>query len=248
MTAPTILDLRAVTKRYDSATALDGIDLTVETGLHIGLLGPNGAGKSTLFSIVAGLFAQDEGEVRLFGTTHMQDGSAIRRRLSVVFQSRSIDLDMSVAANLRFHGRLFGLGGLALGDRIAAVSGQLGLGNMTSRLVRQLSGGEQRKVEIARALLNDPELLLMDEATAGLDASSRRSLVTEIRSLSRDRGVTVIWATHLVDEVTDADEIVLLNKGRITARGSPQELMAKAGVDDLAEAYGVLTDTVVGGQ
>ena len=174
MNAPPVIEMISVTKRYGAVTALDGIDLSVPPGCHVGLLGPNGAGKSTLFQILAGMFAQDEGDVRLFGGTHAADGSAIRRRLGVVFQSRSVDLDMSVRANLRFHGRLFGLSGQALESRIEALSDQLGLGGLTLSLVRQLSGGQQRKVEIARALLNTPALLMMDEATAGLDVTSRQ--------------------------------------------------------------------------
>jgi ABC-2 type transport system ATP-binding protein len=148
---------------------------------------------------------------------------------------------MSVRANLRFHGRLFGLSGQALDTRIDALTDQLGLGGLTLSVVRQLSGGQQRKVEIARALLNTPDLLMMDEATAGLDATSRQTLVAEIRDLSRDQGVAVIWATHLVDEVVDADDIVLLNQGRIVAHGSPEQVVAQAGAAGLAEAYGRLT-------
>lgn len=241
MNASPVIEMISVTKRYGAVTALDGIDLSVAPGCHVGLLGPNGAGKSTLFQILAGMFAQDEGHVRLFGGTHATEGSAIRQRLGVVFQSRSVDLDMSVRANLRFHGRLFGLSGQALDSRIDALSDQLGLGGLTLSLVRQLSGGQQRKVEIARALLNTPELLMMDEATAGLDATSRRALVSEIRDLSRGQGVAVIWATHLVDEVADADDIVLLNQGRIVAHGPPEQVVAQVGAVDLAEAYGRLT-------
>ncbi len=241
MNAPPVIEMISVTKRYGAVIALDGINLCVASGRHVGLLGPNGAGKSTLFQILAGMFAQDEGDVRLFGGTHAAEGTAIRGRLGVVFQSRSVDLDMSVRANLRFHGRLFGLSGRALDTRIGALSDQLGLGGLTLSLVRQLSGGQQRKVEIARALLSTPELLMMDEATAGLDATSRQTLVSEIRELSRDQGVAVIWATHLVDEVADADEIVLLNQGRIVAHGAPEQVVAQAGAANLAEAYGRLT-------
>jgi ABC-2 type transport system ATP-binding protein len=241
MNAPPVIEMISVTKRYGAVTALDSVNLSVAPGCHVGLLGPNGAGKSTLFQILAGMFAQDEGEVRLFGGTHDADGSAIRRRLGVVFQSRSVDLDMSVRANLRFHGKLFGLSGRALESRIDALADQLGLAGLTQSLVRRLSGGQQRKVEIARALLNTPDLLMMDEATAGLDATSRRTLVSEIRDLSSGQGVAVVWATHLVDEVVDADDIVLLSQGRIVAQGPPQDIVTKAGASDLAEAYGLLT-------
>ncbi len=184
---------------------------------------------------------QDEGEVRLFGTTHHDNGSQIRRQLGVVFQARSIDLDMTIRANLRFHGRLFGLGGRALENMIDELSEQVGLGALTGSLVRQLSGGQQRKVEIARALLNKPELLIMDEASAGLDVTSRRALVSDIQSLSQDHAVAVLWATHLVEEVEGADEIVLLNNGKVVAASAPADLIAKADARTLEETYTQLT-------
>ena len=240
MMTESVLEMSGVVKRYGPVTALDGVDLRIAQGRYVGLLGPNGAGKSTLFQIVAGLFMQDAGEVRLFGATHAQDGAAIRRRLGVVFQARSVDLDMSIRANLRFHGRLFGLNGAPLNERIDALSVQLGFEGMTDRLVRQLSGGQQRKVEIARALLNGPSLLIMDEASAGLDVSSRRALVRDIRALASDQQVAVLWATHLVDEVVDADEIVMLNKGKVAAAGEPEALARQAGKTDLSDAYEAL--------
>ena len=135
---------------------------------------------------------------------------------------------------------MFGLSGSVLNERIEALSVQLGFEGMTRRLVRQLSGGQQRKVEIARALLNAPELLIMDEASAGLDVSSRRNLVREIRALSRDHHVAVLWATHLVDEVMDADEIVVLDRGKVVATGDPAALARNAGMIDLTDAYEAL--------
>ena len=241
--AETILEIAGAVKRYGSLTALDGVDLRIAHGQYVGLLGPNGAGKSTLFQIVVGLFGQDAGAVELFGATHSDAGAAIRRRLGVVFQARSIDLDMSIRANLRFHGRLFGLGGRELETRIEDLSTRLGLSGMTGRLVRQLSGGQQRKVEIARALLNQPDLLIMDEATAGLDAASRRALVNDIQTLTKQDGVAVLWATHLVDEIAEADEIVVLNHGKVVATGTPVALIAETGASDLVGAYEALTST-----
>lgn len=242
MTSEPILELSGVVKRYGDVTALDRVDLRIERGRYVGLLGPNGAGKSTLFQIVAGLFSQDAGDVRLFGAAHSGDGAAIRRRLGVVFQARSVDLDMSIGANLRFHGRLFGLSGKILNERIEMLAVQLGFEGLTNRLVRQLSGGQQRKVEIARALLNRPELLIMDEASAGLDVSSRRALVRDILALSHDQQVAVLWATHLVDEVVDADSIVMLNQGKVVATGDPVSLAKKAGKFDLTDAYEALIE------
>jgi ABC-2 type transport system ATP-binding protein len=161
--------------------------------------------------------------------------------MGVVFQARSVDLDMSIRANLRFHGRLFGLRGRALNERIDALAEQFGLAELVSRPVRTLSGGQQRKVEIARALINDPDLIIMDEPSAGLDTPSRRALVADIRKLAREQKVAVLWATHLVDEVEEADDVVMLVKGRVVAQGTPEALIAQSGADDLTDAYSSLT-------
>ncbi|MZR14955.1 ATP-binding cassette domain-containing protein [Maritimibacter sp. DP07] len=236
-----VLAMKGVEKSYGAVKALDGVDLSLEESRFVGLLGPNGAGKSTLFQIIAGLFVPDAGEVSLFGLTHREDGPEIRRRMGVVFQARSVDLDMSIRANLRFHGRLFGLRGRALNARIDALAEQFGLAELVSRPVRTLSGGQQRKVEIARALINDPDLIIMDEPSAGLDTPSRRALVADIRKLAREQKVAVLWATHLVDEVEEADDVVMLVKGRVVAQGTPEALIAQSGADDLTDAYSSLT-------
>ncbi|MGR3365688.1 MAG: ATP-binding cassette domain-containing protein [Maritimibacter harenae] len=236
-----VLAMKGVEKSYGAVKALDGVDLSLAESRFVGLLGPNGAGKSTLFQIIAGLFVPDAGEVSLFGLTHRDDGPEIRRRMGVVFQARSVDLDMSIRANLRFHGRLFGLRGRALNARIDALAEQFGLAELVSRPVRTLSGGQQRKVEIARALINDPDLIIMDEPSAGLDTPSRRALVADIRKLAREQKVAVLWATHLVDEVEEADDLVMLVKGRVVAQGTPEALIAQSGADDLTDAYSSLT-------
>lgn len=241
MTETPVLEMQDVVKRYGAVTALNGVSLRIAPGRFVGLLGPNGAGKSTLFQIIAGLFAPDAGAVEVFGMTHRDAGSDIRRRMGVVFQARSVDLDMSIRANLRFHGRLFGLGGRALDARIEALAEQFGLADLLKRPVRNLSGGQQRKVEIARALINDPNLIIMDEPSAGLDTPSRRALVEDIHRLAADNSVAVLWATHLVDEVEEADDVIMLVKGRVVATGSPDDLIGESGASDLVDAYSRLT-------
>src|SRR5690606_21912721 len=158
---------------------------------------PNGSGKSTLFQIASGLFAPDSGVVSAFGRSYARQPSEILRDLGVVFQSRSIDLDMTVDANLKFHGALFGLSGATLKKRISQVLEMMGIADLGPRLVRQLSGGNQRRVEIARALLNRPQLLLMDEPSVGLDPETRRALNAHIVELHRTENVSVLWATHI---------------------------------------------------
>jgi ABC-2 type transport system ATP-binding protein len=241
MTAPPAVRATGLTKSYGAVRALDGVDFSVAPGAFVGLLGPNGAGKSTLFQILSGLFAPDAGAVRLFGLGYREASPAILRRLGVVFQDRSLDLDMSVRANLRFHGRLFGLGHRALDERIVELAAQFGLTEYLARPVRAMSGGQQRRVEIARALLNRPELLLMDEPSAGLDAASRRGLVAHIRELGREQRVAVLWATHLVDELDVADHVIVLSEGRVAAQGPPCRVADATGAATLTDAYFALT-------
>ncbi|MBN9332613.1 ATP-binding cassette domain-containing protein [Devosia sp.] len=239
--AKPVITFSEVGKSYGANKALDGISFSMSAGEIVGLLGPNGAGKSTLFQIASGLFAPDTGAVAVFGRDYPSASSEILRRLGVVFQSRSVDLDMSARANLRFHGQLFGLSGKLLAQRIDDVAGFLDIADLLDKQVRTLSGGNQRRVEIARALLNEPQLLLMDEPSVGLDTTARRALVEHVRRIRDARGTSILWATHLVDEVEDADRIVLINKSRVTHQGTPSEIIAAAGAKDLSEAYVALT-------
>lgn len=239
-TAP-VIEFAEVGKSYGAMMALDGISFTMDEGEIVGLLGPNGAGKSTLFQIASGLFAPNAGSVTVFGRDYRTASSDILRRLGVVFQARSVDLDMTTRANLRFHGQLFGLSGKLLSRRIDEVARFLDIADLLDRLVRTLSGGNQRRVEIARALLNEPQLLLMDEPSVGLDTTARQALVEHVRRLRDQQGTAVLWATHLVDEVEEADRIVLIDKGRVTHQGTPAEIIAASGTKTLSDAYVALT-------
>lgn len=236
-----VLDLRDVKKSYGKVEAARGVTLSVAPGEIVGLVGPNGAGKSTLFQIAAGLFAPDGGEVELFGLDYKRHASDILRKLGVVFQSRSLDLDMTVFANLAFHGNLFGLTGKPLRERISETSELLEIADLTKRPVRTLSGGNQRRVEIARALLNAPSLLLMDEPTVGLDPAMRQLVVSHMHKVREQMGTSIVWATHLVEEIEGADRIAVIEQGRITHEDTPQQLLSSTGAADLAGAYVALT-------
>ena len=231
-----LLSVRGVSKSYGARPALKGVDLEVRAGEFVALLGPNGAGKSTLFQLLTGLFNADAGEVRVCGQNMRVAPVRALGRIGVVFQQMTLDMDLSVEANLVFHARLHGIGGAQAKARIADALARLGLAERRGDRVRELSGGNRRKVELARALVHQPSVLLMDEATVGLDPASRRHLLDEVLGL-RASGVGVLWASHLVDEAEAADRVLVLHKGELLAQGTPAELVAASGCATLAEAF-----------
>jgi ABC-2 type transport system ATP-binding protein len=206
--------------------ALDGISLTVAAGSFTAMLGPNGSGKSTLLRIVSGLLEPATGSVRVFGAA---DRRRRRERLGVVFQSPSLDPHLGVAANLRDHGRLHGLGRRAARDRAAAALRQAGLEDRADAPVKTLSGGLARRVDLARATLPEPRLLLLDEPTTGLDPVARADYLETLDRRRRETGITVVMSTHLTDEADRADRAVLLDHGRIVADDAPAALRAGLG-------------------
>lgn len=240
---PPALHLAQVSKSYGGNPALRDISLDVQPGEFVGLLGPNGAGKSTLFQVCTGLFAPDGGKVQLFGLEYGKSSSLILSQLGIVFQTRSLDADITVRANLRFFGGLFGLFGRGLKERVIAVARMMDIEPLLDKPVRSLSGGNQRRAEIARALLPQPKVLLLDEPTTGLDATARRNLVAHVRGIVATTGLAVLWATHLVDEVAHADRIALLVRGEVKAVLPPADLIALTGASDLTGAYFDMTDT-----
>ncbi|HSB73794.1 MAG TPA: ABC transporter ATP-binding protein [Candidatus Methylomirabilis sp.] len=237
-----LLHVEGVSKAYGSHKALDGVSLSVDAGEFVALLGPNGAGKTTLFQLLTGLFVADGGRIRVDGQDTRHRLVAALAGLGVVFQQPALDLDLTVRGNLRFHARLHGLGGRAADARMQEELSRLGLAAEADRLCRTLSGGNRRKVELARALLHQPRLLLMDEPTVGLDPGSRGALRDYVSALCRDRGVGVLWATHLVDEAERADRVLVLHGGHLVGEGTPAELLDKTGKPTLAEAFIQLTD------
>jgi ABC-2 type transport system ATP-binding protein len=229
--------VRGLVKRYGERVALAGLSFSLEPGQRVVLLGPNGAGKSTLFQVLTGLFAADEGDVEVAGASLRHAPARALAAIGVVFQQMSLDLDLSVRRNLRFHAALHGLPRRVADARIAEDGRAAGLADDLDRPVRELSGGNRRKVELVRALLHRPALLLMDEPTVGLDPKSRRELLAAIAADVRTRGSTVLWATHLVEEADGADRVLVLHRGRLLADGTPAAVTAALGGATLEDAF-----------
>lgn len=235
------LAVAGIRKRFGEREVLHGVDFVIAPSEFVALLGPNGAGKSTLFQILTGLYAADGGEVAIGG--HKLDGPASWPRalgaLGVVFQQPALDLDLSVRANLAFHAALHGLGGAAA--RIEALLSRFGLADRIDDRCRDLSGGTRRKVELARALLSEPRVLLMDEATVGLDPASRVQLLDDVRLSCSAEDRAVLWATHLTEEAARADRVIVLHQGNILYDGPVPGLLARAGADSIEAAFLSLT-------
>jgi ABC-2 type transport system ATP-binding protein len=240
------LRVSGLTKRYGERTALDGVSLTLAAKSFVVLLGPNGAGKSTLFQLLTGLFVPDAGDIDVAGHSMRHAATLALRDIGVVFQQMSLDLDLTVRANLRFHADLHGLPRAIAHSRIAQGCAAAGLGADLDRSVRELSGGNRRKVELVRALLHQPALLLMDEPTVGLDPKSRRDLVATVRADLLQRGTAVLWATHLVEEAAQADRVLVLHRGRLLADGTADQVTAALGGGTLEEAFIRATQTKEG--
>jgi ABC-2 type transport system ATP-binding protein len=226
-----IVAVENLTHRYGERVALSSVNFCVRESEIFGLLGPNGGGKSTLFRILSTLMAPTEGRATISGHDVGREAGAVRRRIGVVFQSQSLDKKLTVEENLRGQGHLHGMSGAALRDRIEKVVGRLGLSDRRGDLVEILSGGLRRRVEIAKGLLHRPSVLLMDEASTGLDPGARRELWQYILELREREGVTVLLTSHILDEADRCDRLVLLHEGRVVSEGSPAELKAKIGGD-----------------
>jgi ABC-2 type transport system ATP-binding protein len=239
--ATAALLVRGVSHRFGPKLALDNVSLDVPRGAFVVLLGPNGAGKSTLFALITRLYDSVSGEIRILGHDVRRRPTAALQQLGVVFQSRSLDSDLSLLQNLTYHAALHGIGRRA-GQRLAREAlAKVGLANRANEKVRALSGGQARRVEIARALLHDPVCLLLDEPTVGLDVASRESVIEIVRGLVREQGVGVLWATHLVDEVAAGDRVVLLHQGRVLFSGGVPELLVAGRADSVRAAFMRLT-------
>jgi ABC-2 type transport system ATP-binding protein len=233
------LSVQDLSYAFGARRVLEDVRLSVEPGDFTVLLGLNGAGKTTLFALITRLYSARVGRIAVFGHDVERDSRAALARLGVVFQQATLDLDLTVEQNLQYHAALHGM---ARGDarvRIEEELSRIGLLDRRRDRVRALSGGQRRRVELARALLHQPSLLLLDEPTVGLDMESRHFLVQHVRSLCRERSIGVLWATHLIDEAHEDARIVVLHHGRVLADGAAAQLVGEHGT--LKHAFDALT-------
>jgi ABC-2 type transport system ATP-binding protein len=231
------LAVNGVSHAYGQRKALDNVSLVVPQARFTALLGLNGAGKTTLFSLITRLYDTRQGSIDVLGYRVSRDPGEALRRLGVVFQARTLDLDLSVMDNLLYHAALHGIGGREARRRASMALTDIELADRAGDAARMLSGGQMRRVEIARALLHDPRVLVLDEATVGLDVNSKSLILRHVRSLVRERGVAVLWATHLLDEVAADDAVVVLHKGRVVASGEVPVVIASTGASDMRSAF-----------
>jgi ABC-2 type transport system ATP-binding protein len=244
---PPALAIEGVSHSYGQRQALAEVSLSIPPATFVALLGLNGAGKSTLFSLITRLFATQRGQIRIFGHDIARTPGAALRLLGVVFQLRTLDLDLSVMQNLTYHAALHGIGQRSALKRASDLLARVALSDRAEDKIRKLSGGQMRRVEIARALLHRPRLLLLDEPTVGLDIKARADILSHVRSLVAEEGVSVLWATHLVDEVSESDTVAVLHHGRLLAHGPIRSVVADARAKDIGSAFARLTENKVTG-
>ena len=234
------LGVKGLGHRFGPRRVLKDVSFSVAPGDFTVLLGLNGAGKTTLFSLATRLYAQSEGTIRIFGMDIRERMLECLRQMGIVFQQPTLDLDLSVEQNLYYHCALQGLSRRDAARRIAAEIERVGLVDQRRDKTRQLSGGQRRRIEIARALLHQPRLLLLDEPTVGLDIASRQFMLDHVRRLCRDEGLAALWATHLIDEVGEGARVVVLHKGEVLADGAAAQLLGQMRASSMRAVFETL--------
>ncbi|MGX7595245.1 ATP-binding cassette domain-containing protein [Planococcus plakortidis] len=222
-----MLETDQLTKKFKDTIAVDEVSLVLRQGESVGLLGPNGAGKSTAIAMISTLMKPSSGDVRLNGKSVLKKPAEMRRVLGVVPQKIALYEELSAYENLKFFGRLYGLSGNRLEQRIDYVLELVGLTDRKKELVKNYSGGMQRRVNLAAAMMHEPEILIMDEPTVGIDPQSRNHLLETIRKLNRDEGMTVLYTSHYMEEIEKlCDRVYIMDHGKVIAEGTKEELKA----------------------
>lgn len=228
-----IIEITGLKKSYGKVQAVRNIDFYVESGTLFAFLGPNGAGKSTTIDMIATMLKPDEGLIEIDGLRVGKDDAAIRERIGIVFQDSLLDGLLSVRENLMTRGSFYGLKGAELRGAVAVAAETAGIWEFMDRPYGKLSGGQRRRADIARALVNTPKILFLDEPTTGLDPQTRKNVWETIRKLQRESGMTVFLTTHYMEEAASADYVVIIDHGEILAKGTPTELKDAHSADTL---------------
>ena len=238
-----VLEISHLCKRFGDVQAVQDLSFQVREGELFAFLGVNGAGKSTTINIICGQLARDSGSVRICGVDLDEGDRELRRKLGVVFQGSALDKSLTVRDNLASRAALYGIKGREFAQRLDELAELLDFGDLLKRTLGKLSGGQRRRIDIARALVHDPKILILDEPTTGLDPQTRKLMWDAVMRMRRERQMTVFLTTHYMEEAADADYVVILDSGRIAAEGTPLRLK-NAYTGDFITLYGATEEEV----
>ena len=241
----TALQIKNVSHKFGEFKALNNVSIKIDSGDFTVLLGLNGAGKTTLYSLITRLYNNNSGSIKIHNFDVREESSDALKNIGVVFQQPTLDLDLSVEENLHYHSSLHGLSFADAKERIEEEIRRIDLTEKLKNKVRSLSGGQRRRVEIARSLLHKPKLLLLDEPTVGLDIGSRQMILKHVKSLCKKGELAVLWATHLIDEIDKGEKVVIIHKGEIVESGDVLKIVKKTKQKNIRDAFNKLVGVKV---
>ncbi len=234
------LEIKNVSHKFGNFTALDDVSLKISSGDFTVLLGLNGAGKTTLYSLITRLYNNNSGSIKIHGFDVRERSVSALKNIGVVFQQPTLDLDLSIKENLEYHSSLHGISSAEAKKRIDSEIGRIKLDDKIKSKVRALSGGQRRRVEIARSLLHRPKLLLLDEPTVGLDIGSRQMILKHVKNLCKKNNMAVLWATHLIDEIDMGEKVIIIDKGKVIESGDVSKIIKKTKTKNIRDAFNKL--------
>ena len=234
------LEIKNVSHKFGEFLALNDVSLNILPGDFTVLLGLNGAGKTTLYSLITRLYNNNSGSIKIYGFDVRENSVNALKNIGVVFQQPTLDLDLSVKENLDYHSSLHGISFAEANNRIDSEIGRIKLEDKIKSKVRALSGGQRRRVEIARSLIHRPKLLLLDEPTVGLDIGSRQMILKHVKSLCKKDNLAVLWATHLIDEIDKGEKVIIIDKGKVLESGDVSMIVRKTKTKNIRDAFNKL--------
>ena len=234
------LDIKNVSHSFGDFLALDDVSVQINPGDFTVLLGFNGAGKTTLYSLITRLYNNNSGSIKIYGFDVREDAKNALKNIGVVFQQPTLDLDLSVKENLQYHSSLHGISTFEANQRIKDEIRRIKIEEKIKSKVRSLSGGQRRRVEIARSLLHKPKLLLLDEPTVGLDIGSRQLILKHVKTLCKKNNLAVLWATHLIDEIDKGEKVIIIHKGQVIESGDVSKIVKKTKTKNIRDGFNKL--------